>query len=211
MSVPPSTVARLAAGLAVLVGFGDTLVALTLISYLREVGQVHVAAKSAMPTFLASVAGPALALVLAFVSGVIAGSFTGHWAQGRRRQVVLALVTLLFVVAALLNAGASGGLALLILASAMGALHGVLEDVPGAFVGLSESIGRLGEKLATTVAGGVSHGWQTDLLRWVGIFIGIVTGMILYPLFGLGGIWSAAALAGLLSIVTEISGSASPR
>jgi len=65
------TVARLAAVLAALVGFGDTLVVLTLLSYLRETGQGQIAAEGAMLTVLASMAAPALALVFAFVSGVI--------------------------------------------------------------------------------------------------------------------------------------------
>ena len=159
-----------------------------------------------MLTVLASMAAPALALVFAFVSGVIAGSSTGHWAQSRRRQIVLALVTVLFVVAAFLNAAASSGPALLVLASAMGALHGVLEDVPAAFIGFLESIGRLGEKLATAVTGGPVHGWVNDLLRWTGLVTGIAAGLILYPLFGLGGAWLAAAIAGLCAVMTAMSG-----
>ena len=163
-----------------------------------------------MLTVLASMVAPALAMVLAFVSGVIAGSSTGHWAQSRRRQIVLALVTLLFVVAALLNAAASNGPALLVITSAMGALHGVLEDLPAAFIGFFESIGRLGKKLATAVTGGKLHGWVNDLLRWTGLLTGIAARLILYPLFGLGCAWLAAAIAGLCSIIMAMPGPVLP-
>lgn len=111
-----------------------------------------------MLPILASMVGPALALVLAFVSGVVADSLTGHWAQSRRRQAVLALVTFLFVSTAVLNVATGHGPALLVLASAMGALHGVLEDMPAAFAGVLDSIGRMGENLATVAGGGPSRG-----------------------------------------------------
>ena len=210
MGIPTSNLARLAAGLAVLVGFGDMLGVLTVVSYLHEARQSRIATESTMLAVVVLMAGPALALVLAFVAGVMAGSSTGHWAQKRRRHAVLVLVTLLFAMAAILSAIASNGPVLLVLVLAMGALHGVLEDVPAEDIGLFDSIRRLGEKLATLVAGRASRGWTNDLLRWIGLLTGIVAGMILYPLFGLASIWLAAAIAGLLTAVAQAPGRVPP-
>lgn len=203
-------VARFATGLAVLVGFGDTLALLTIVPYLRQAGLGDFTAGTAMLSLLTSVAGPALALIVAFLAGVVGSSLAGYRAKGRRRQAVLALATLLFAVAALLNA-ASAGPALLVTAMALGALHGVLEGVPAVTIGVLEAIGRLGEMLATIVSGRTSHDWATDLLLVVGLLIGITAGLIVYPLFGLNGIWLAALLAGLLSIITAISNRMSPK
>ena len=88
MIVRGPTVATLAAGLTTIVGYGDTLGTLTIISYVTKAKQPNNAALGVVG-FVVTIIGPALMLVVAFVSGVVAGSRIGHWAGDRRRQAVL--------------------------------------------------------------------------------------------------------------------------
>ncbi len=198
------TVAKMAAGLAALVGYGDTLGILTMISYMSDFGQVYSFSQGAMTNAIVSIIGSALVLTLAFVSGVAAGSLTGRWARDRRRQAVLSLVTLFFMIAALLHGVSGNGFALVAMVVALGALNAVLEDVPAVFVGLLELLGRFGERLATAVAGGRSRRLTADLPLLIGVIVGIAGGALLYPKFGLGSLWLAALAAGLLAAWSAI-------
>lgn len=200
------TVATLAAGLAAIVGFCDTLGVLSLLPYLREVGHGLAASNAATLPVLAALAGPSMALVLAFLSGVIAGSLTGHYAQHRRRQAVLLLVAVLLVVAALLHSALGISPAVLFMIMALGALHGVLEDVPGVVIGLFETLGRLGERLASPASGRLAPGWTADVMLWTGVVVGITAAFFVFPNFGLAGLWLPAALAALLALWSANSG-----
>lgn len=200
------TIATLAAGLAAIVGYCDTLGVLLLLPNLRELGPGLAASTDATLPFLGTLAAPFMALVLAFLSGVVAGSLTGHYAQHRRRQAVLWLVAVLLVVAALLNSALGIGPAVLFMVMALGALHGVLEDVPGVVVGLFETLGRLGERLASPAGDGIARGWTADILLWIGLIAGIIAAFCVFPNFGLAGLWLAAAVAALLAVWSAIPG-----
>lgn len=194
------TVATLAAGLAAIVGFCDTLGVLSLLPYLREVGQSLATSNAATLPILAALAGPFIALVLAFLSGVIAGSLTGHYAQHRRRQAALLLVAVLLVVAALLSSVFGIGSAVVFMVMALGALHGVLADVPGVVIGLFETLGRLGERLASPASDRMARDSMADLLLWMGVIAGIVAAFFAFPNFGLAGLWLPATVAALLAL-----------
>ncbi len=199
MIIRSPDIALLAAGLAALVGYGDTLGLLTVISYVHEAGQTNDARHGALVGMILSLMVPALVLTIAFVSGVVVGSLTGHRAGVYRRQAVLSLVTLLFLAASLLDATSGRAPALLLMAIAMGAIHAVLQDVPTAVIGFFEVVGRVGERLARVVGGEQSLGLPADLLLLIALIMGIASGAFLYPQFGLTSLWLAALTAGLLA------------
>ena len=204
MSARTLPVAVLAGALAVLVGYADTLGVLAVLPHLQDVLHGSSAGGATAVRTLASLLAPALALIVAFVIGVVGGSLIGHLAGARRRQAVLALTALLFALAAFLSASLGTGSALLVMMMALGALNGVLEDLPGAFVGLLEMFGRSAARLAETVSGGTWHGWGADLLLWTGFISGIVVGLIVNSHVGLGALWLPACVAALLSIACAI-------
>jgi len=199
-------VAVLAGALAAMVGYADTLGVLAVLPCLQAVLHGPSTGEATVVLTVVSLAAPAIALIIAFVIGVVGGSLVGHWAQVRRRQAVLALTALLFALAAFLVASLAAGSALLIMLMALGALNGALEDLPGAFVGLLEMVGRSAARLAETVSGGTWHGWGADLLLWIGFLVGIAGGLVVNPHAGLGALWLAAGVAALLSACCAIPG-----
>jgi uncharacterized membrane protein YoaK (UPF0700 family) len=204
MIVRGPTVATLAAGLATLVGYCDTLGVLTVISYLTKATQPNNAALGVL-SFVVTIIGPALMLVVAFVSGVVAGSLLGHWAGDRRRQAVLSFVTLLFTAAALLDGLSETGPGLILMVLALGALNAVLEDLPDISIGFFELLGRFGKRLSRALAGEQSLGLAAAIGNLVVMIVSICGGVLLYSRFGLASLWLAALAAGLLASWSTIS------
>lgn len=143
------------------------------------------------------------ALILAFVTGVCAGSLTGRRAGERRWTAVLALVGAMLSGAALLGmAGWTIGAALLT-AIAMGAENAVLERDGEIRVGLTYMTGalvRLGQGAAAAIAGEAPHGWLPYLLLWAGLAAGAALGALAWMRFGLAALWIGAAAAFLLAL-----------
>lgn len=205
MTVRSQPAALLVAGLAALVGYVDVLVFLKIAEHLLDAVHSRAGADGAGIATVASFAGSALALVIAFVAGVVAGSLFGHWARGYRRPAVLGLAAALLLVAALLVDEAAAGPVLLLMVIASGSMHGVLEDGVNPAFGVFALIGRFGGKLATAIAGGESEGWALDILLATGLCIGIVAGFMLSPHFGLAGVWLAAGVAALLALGAAVT------
>lgn len=154
----------------------------------------------------ASLAG---GLILAFVLGVAAGSLLGHFAQGRRREAVLAVVGTLLAIAAGCDLAGLGATAIGATAFAMGALNAVFEHEGEVRIGLTYMTGSLvkvGQGLARALVGRVQWGWSPYLLLWAGFAAGACAGALGYPRFGLGGLWLAAATALLLGWYARRSG-----
>ena len=150
--------------------------------------------------------GPLLpaALIVTFVAGVSLGSITGHFADARRRPVILALVSLLLLAAAAFHVGAIDNAAVGCMALAMGAENTIFEDKGGVRFGLTYVTGSLvqtGQRLAAAFLGGERWGWIPYLLLWAGLVIGAVAGAASYGHWGLDSLWFAAGAASLLTLI----------
>jgi uncharacterized membrane protein YoaK (UPF0700 family) len=146
-----------------------------------------------------------LALIVGFVAGVCLGSVSGYFAARHRRQVVLALVSLLLLVAATLHAVAIDGAAIGFMALAMGAENTILEEKGGVRFGLTYVTGSLvqmGQRIATAFLGGERWGWIPYLLLWAGLVSGAIAGAASYGRWGLGSLWLAAGVAVALTLLT---------
>ena len=198
----------LAAALSALAGFVDA-------TGFLELGGFFVSFMSGNSTRLgvglvggaSSVAVPA-ALIALFVVGVVLGSLCGHAAGPRRRPTVLALVAALLAVAALASRFAPPPVAIVFMVLAMGAENAVFEQGGEVQIGLTYMTGTLvkaGQRLALALRGGERWAWVPYLLLWVGLLAGAVAGAMVYPVFGLGGLWLATAAAALLTVAARRS------
>jgi uncharacterized membrane protein YoaK (UPF0700 family) len=146
----------------------------------------------------------AAGLIGAFMVGVVVGSLIGHFANHRRRQIVLMLVALILAGAAGLDAIGAAACATAVMAIAMGAENAVFEDEGEVRIGLTYMTGTLvkgGQRLAAALRGGDPFGWAPYVLQWLGLVIGAVCGALVYPWLGLGGLWIASAAMVLAAIV----------
>lgn len=134
-------------------------------------------------------------LIAIFVVGVVAGSYVGIRARGRRAQLVLVFVSVLLTAAAALGqAGLTSG-AIIAMVLAMGAENAVFER-DGEVVGLTYMTGtlvKLGQRLTAALIGGDRFAWAPYLLLWLGLVSGAVAGAVIFPILGLGALWLAAA------------------
>lgn len=142
-------------------------------------------------------------LIVTFVIGVVAGSYVGIRAKGRRAQLVLVFVAILLTAAAALGqAGLTSG-AIVAMVLAMGAENAVFER-DGEVVGLTYMTGtlvKLGQRLTATLTGGDRFAWAPYLLLWLGLVSGAVTGALIFPVLGLGALWLAAAAALAFAVI----------
>jgi uncharacterized membrane protein YoaK (UPF0700 family) len=154
----------------------------------------------------ATVAGSLIAL---FVAGVIIGSMTGHFAQARRREVVLALVAFLLAAAAILDSAGFPRFAVAGIVLAMGAENAVFEQDGEVRIGLTYMTGTLvkgGQRLAAALLGGDRWGWTSYMLQWAGLVIGATCGALVYPALGLGALWLAAFGMAVAALVPRPNG-----
>ncbi|MES2095336.1 MAG: DUF1275 family protein [Pseudomonadota bacterium] len=148
----------------------------------------------------AAIAG---ALLLAFLSGVIAATVTAHAFAARRKVAVMTLVTLLLVVAASLAGQLADQIDLLIVAAAMGAANGVFARDGEVTIGVTYMTGslvKLGQKLAAALIGeGDRWAWLPYLALWAGFAAGAVMGAGAYLHVGMGALWVAVVAAAVLT------------
>jgi uncharacterized membrane protein YoaK (UPF0700 family) len=153
-------------------------------------------------------AAVALWLIGLFVIGVIVGSIAGRRVIAYRRSAVLILVAFILTAAALLSALGITRAAVILMVIAMGAENAVFERDGEVHIGLTYMTGTLvkfGQRLADTVLGGKRFAWAPYLFLWLGLVIGATAGGIAYPWLGLGGLWIAAGLALVLSVVAWLT------
>jgi len=147
------------------------------------------------------------ALILAFLAGVVTASVFAERFGARRREAVLALVTGLLTVAAVLGLFGPSRFALVVLAAAMGAENGVFEREGEVAIGLTYMTGtlvRVGQRLAAALMGkGAPWGWLPQLMLWVGFVGGTVMGARAHALLGILAIWIAAAAAAALTLIAR--------
>jgi uncharacterized membrane protein YoaK (UPF0700 family) len=166
----------------------------------------RLAVGAAQGTGEATVAGSLIAL---FVAGVIIGSMTGHFAQARRREVVLALVAFLLAAAAILDSAGFPRFAVAGIVLAMGAENAVFEQDGEVRIGLTYMTGTLvkgGQRLAAALLGGDRWGWTSYMLQWAGLVIGATCGALVYPALGLGALWLAAFGMAVAALVPRPNG-----
>lgn len=145
----------------------------------------------------------ALSLVGTFVAGVALGTLAGRAAGRQRRPTVLLLVAALLAAGAWTGSAGAAGLAAVAMVLAMGAENAVFEQNGEVRIGLTYMTGtlvKLGQRLADATLGGDRFAWTAYLLLWLGLVAGAVAGALLYPRFGLGALWFAAAAAALLAV-----------
>ena len=148
----------------------------------------------------------AAGLIGAFVVGVVAGSLIGRFAGSRRRFAVLSCVAGLLALAAVLSwfgvfAPAVGAMAL-----AMGAENAVFERDGEVSIGLTYMTGTLvkvGQRITGALLGEAPFAWAPYLMLWAGLAAGAVAGASVYPMFGLQGLWAAAAVIAILAVFAD--------
>lgn len=148
-------------------------------------------------------------LLLTFVVGVILGSLTGHLSVPRRQPAVLVLVALLLACAAGLAAADRPLLAAIAMALAMGAENAVFELNGEVRIGLTYMTGtlvKLGQRITAALLGGDRFGWTPYLFLWMGLATGGLAGALTFSRLGVGGIWIAAGVAGVLAIAAARMG-----
>ncbi len=203
----------LAACLAALAGYVDA------IGFLK-LGGLFVSFMSGNSTRLAvglaelsGIAGLALAIVAAFVGGVVAGSLTAHVAGTARKAAVLVQVAVLLAVAAGLDATVGRPYASLTLAAAMGTVNCVFQRNGEVSIGVSYMTGtlvKLGQHIANACLGGKRFGWVPYLLLWTGLLAGATLGALAHAAFEAASLVPAVAVAALLAWLAHRMGPAEP-
>lgn len=141
-------------------------------------------------------------LILAFLGGVILGSLIGRLGGWRRQPMILLLVALLIALGAVAGAWGAPAIATMLVAAAMGAENTTFERDGEVAIGLTYMTGtlvKLGQRIARALSGGPKMDWAPYALLWLGLASGAITGAMLWPHMGLGGLWLAAAWAVLLA------------
>lgn len=152
----------------------------------------------------------AAALVLSFVSGVILASVIVRAQPARDKPMVMAAVTALLVLAAVVAQLSPGPIVLLLLAAAMGAENGVLTrdgEVAFGVTYLSGALVKLGQKLAGALMGDADRWtWVPYLALWAGFVAGVVLGAGASAAWGWTALWFAAgASAALTALMARIA------
>ncbi len=141
-------------------------------------------------------------LILAFLGGVILGSLIGRLGGWRRQPMILILVALMIALGALAGMWGAPAIATLLVAAAMGAENTTFERDGEVAIGLTYMTGtlvKLGQRIARALAGGPKMDWLPYAMLWLGLAAGAITGAVLWPFIGLGGLWLAAAWAVMLA------------
>jgi len=154
-------------------------------------------------------------LIMSFVSGVILAAVLTRWRQARFRESIMAVVTLLLIVAATLANLMPGPLVLIFLAIAMGCENGILHRDGEPTMGVTYMTGslvKLGQGLAGALMGDADRwGWTRYLFLWLGFVAGAVMGAAGHVRWGWTALWlapiaSAALAFALLRLRKRLSG-----
>lgn len=204
----------LASGLAALAGYVDA------VGFLGT-GGFFVSFMSGNSTRLgvgvarsAEFAVAALALIGAFVAGVMIASAITQKAVDRRPGAVMLLVSVSLALSAAIAPLAPPLATFACVAFAMGAENLVFEADGEVRIGLTYMTGtlvKIGQRLSIALAGGDRWGWLPFFLLWLGLIAGGVIGALAYALLGVGSLWIAAGAAALLTpIVHRLAGDRRP-
>ncbi|MDT8759070.1 DUF1275 domain-containing protein [Sphingomonas psychrotolerans] len=150
-------------------------------------------------------------LILSFVGGVIVSSVLVRAAGERHKTAVMATVTMLLLVAAIVATVMPGPLVLVLLAAAMGVENGVFNRDGEVTIGLTYMTGslvRIGQKLAGALMGDRDRwAWVPYLALWLGFLSGAVSGAASQWRWGWDALWLAALISALLTVaLARLSG-----
>lgn len=147
----------------------------------------------------------ALALVIAFLAGVVLGSLVGRRVTVHRTAILIGLVALLLGFAALAAHWESLQIvAIAMMAAAMGAVNAVYErdgEVKFGLTYMTGAIVKLGQHIATWLSGEKIEGSISYILLWFGLVAGATFAAFIHPVWGLGGLWAASGFAALLALL----------
>ncbi|MEF2553675.1 YoaK family protein [Aurantimonas sp. A2-1-M11] len=203
----------LAACLAALAGYVDA------IGFLKLAG-LFVSFMSGNSTRLAvavsersALAGLALAIIAAFVGGVMLGTVLAHRAGTARKTAVLILVTALLAGAQGLDVAFGGAWPALALAVAMGAANCVFLRNGEVSIGVTYMTGtlvKLGQHLASACLGGKRFGWVPYLALWAGLLVGAVSGALVFGAVEAFSLVPAVTAAAALTLLAHRIGPVEP-
>jgi hypothetical protein len=137
-----------------------------------------------------------LGIIALFVCGVMAGAVVRGRTPARKGAAVMSFVAACLIAAA----------AVILLILAMGASNNVFVREGEVSIGVTYMTGtlvKLGQRLASGLAGGGAKPWFPYLALWLGLIAGAVAGSYTYTLLGLACLWIASglAIAPLLSLL----------
>lgn len=149
-------------------------------------------------------AGIAARLIIMFVGGVAIGSLIGGWAASWRRPAVLGMIALLITGALLAAQSPTPGLAVALMATAMGMENVILADgeVRVGITYMTGTLVKIGQGIAAAIAGGPAWGWVPHLTLWSGLMSGAWIGAVMFFKYGLAGLWVAVVAALLLAFIS---------
>ena len=143
-------------------------------------------------------------LIQSYVSGVIVSSVIVRAAGARHKPAVMAVVTALLTLAAIVAMVMPGPLVLVLLAAAMGTENGVFNRDGEVTIGLTYMTGslvRIGQKLAGALMGDRDRwGWIPYLALWLGFLAGVVSGAASQLRWGWDALWLAALISAVLTV-----------
>lgn len=155
-------------------------------------------------------------LILSFVAGVILSSVLVRAAGHRHKPAVMAMVTALLALAAILATVTPGPWVLVLLAMAMGTENGVFNRDGEVTIGLTYMTGslvKIGQKLAGALMGDRDRwSWVPYLSLWLGFLAGAVSGAASQLRWGWDALWLAACISALLTVaLARFAGAAEVR
>jgi uncharacterized membrane protein YoaK (UPF0700 family) len=204
----------LAACLAVLAGYVDAIGFLKLgglfVSFMSGNSTrlaVAVSERAALFSWLA------LAIIAAFVGGVILGTLLAHQAGRARKTAVMILVTTLLAGAQGLEVVVGGTLPALVLAVAMGSANCVFLRNGEVSIGVTYMTGtlvKLGQHLAAACMGGKRFGWLPYLALWAGLITGATCGALAFGALAVFSLAPAVLAAAALTVMAHRIGPVEP-
>ncbi len=152
-------------------------------------------------------------LIGGFVAGVVAGTIVAALAGSRRKPATLGFVSVLLVVAAVINTNVSDVWTTTVMAMAMGSANAIFQRDGEVTIGVTYMTGTLvkfGQRIAGALMGGAPFAWLPYLLLWLGLVGGAVLGTTAYVYFRSANIWLAVAASGLLALYATVLGPVEP-
>jgi uncharacterized membrane protein YoaK (UPF0700 family) len=195
----------LALGLAGLAGFVDALAYLVLGGFFVSFMSGNTTRGAVQLT--TSGAPIALALVVAFVGGVMIGMLVGRASARWRATAILAVVCGFLAVAAVVGTVSATATLLMAvpLAIGMGAVNTVFSRDSKGGIGLTYLTGalvKMGQGIIEGFSGGGRSVWLRPLLMWIAIAAGAAIGGIVFGWLGVAWtLWISVALAAVAAVV----------
>jgi uncharacterized membrane protein YoaK (UPF0700 family) len=143
-------------------------------------------------------AAEAFGLIVLFVVGAACGSLIVLGRGIHRQPWILAVETLLLIVAGVSHTIGFDRLAISIIVLAMGLENAVFQIDGGGGLGLTYVTGALvkvAQLIAAALTGGERFAWLPNLLLWAALVAGSVSGALAYQWINLAAIWVAAGAA----------------